>query len=160
MLVHSSTTAPTSGWRFTSASPAARRSRSAAAASRLGSSFNSTRVNSSPPSAPMTGASAGAPAARRCSLVSAARDTVKMPARLPRGSRRSMKGTCISEDAATGTPAAAAMSFWNSDRNPQLVVMPSAPSETSSLAAAMKASFSPCALSVTTRLGLAPRTTL
>ena len=83
-----------------------------------------------------------------------------MPARLPGGSIRSINGACIRDEAATGTPTAAAMSRWNSDRNPQLVVMPSAPSATNSLAAAMKASRRPSARFFTTRAGDAPRTTL
>ena len=47
---------------------------------------------------------------------------------------------------------------WCSTRNPQLVVMPSAPSATSSLPAAMKSSTTP-PRSRTTRSGVAPPTT-
>ena len=87
-------------------------------------------------------------------------ETVRMPTRLPEGSRLWMARACISEDVATGTAQASASCCWNSDRNPQLVVMPRAPSDTSSCAASMKAGSVPSAPLRTTWSGEAPRTTL
>ena len=71
-----------------------------------------------------------------------------------------MKGTCISADAATGTPQRRRSSSWTSERNPQLVVMPSAPSATSSSAAAAKGSTISSAGRVVTLVGSYPCTTL
>ena len=53
--------------------------------------------------------------------------TVTTPTRLPGGSVACTHGTCMSAMVATGTLTCAASSRWNSDRNPQLVVMASAP---------------------------------
>ena len=82
-----------------------------------------------------------------------------MPTRLPGGSVACTHGTCISDDVATGTPTAAAISRWKIDRKPQLVVMASAPRSTRSVAAATKSCNRPVAPFSTTFSGLAPRTT-
>ena len=160
MFVHSRTIAPTSGFRRTSSAPASRMSRSAAATSSASSSPRMARVNSRPPSVPITGVPPGTPALARCSAVIVAALIVRMPARRPGGRSRLTIGTCIMLEIATGTPAAAAIWSWNSDRNPQLEVMPSAPRRTSSRAASRKGSSRPAARSRTTRCGEAPATTV
>ena len=78
---------------------------------------------------------------------------------MPGGSVACTQGTCISAEVATGTLTAAAISFWNSERKPQLVVIASAPSRTSSFAASMKSGSSPAAPLSTTFSGVAPLTT-
>ena len=75
------------------------------------SALISTRKNSRPFSVPATGVSSGTPAAARCAGVSVAALTVTTPTRLPGGSVACTQGTCMSEEVATGTPAAAASSF-------------------------------------------------
>ena len=115
--------------------------------------------NSRPDSVPATGVSGETPAATRCAGLKSEPDTVSTPARRPGGNTRSTMGTSIRLDAATGTSQAAASSAWNSERKPQLVVMPSAPACTSERAASRKGSSSPCARSCTTRRGDAPGTT-
>ena len=87
----------------------------------------STRKNSRPFSVPMKGVSSGTPAASRCLGVSEVALTVTTPTRLPGGKVACTQGTCRRELVATGTFTCAASSRWNSDRNPQLVVMASAP---------------------------------
>ena len=52
---------------------------------------------------------------------------VVTPTRFPGGSVACTQGTCISAEVATGTRTAAAISRWNSERKPQLVVIASAP---------------------------------
>jgi hypothetical protein len=118
------------------------------------------RVNSRPPSVVPSGVPAGTPAPSRCFGVSEDSEIVRTPARLPGASRLFTAATCISEEVATGTETAAASSFWNSARKPQLVVIPSTPSAASSCAAAMKVSSSPAAPCRTTRSGEAERTIL
>ncbi|MGY3356519.1 hypothetical protein ACVWZK_003182 [Bradyrhizobium sp. GM0.4] len=78
---------------------------------------------------------------------------------MPGGKVACTHGTCISDEVATGTPTAAAISFWNSERKPQLVVMASAPSRTRSFAASMKSGSRPAAPFNTTFSGEAPLTT-
>src|SRR6266702_1224261 len=81
MLVHSSSTAPTSGYRSTRVSPASRISRSAAATSSCGSLPRMARVNSTPWSVPTTGVPAATPALCRCSPVSVFALMVRMATR-------------------------------------------------------------------------------
>src|SRR5262249_38427721 len=100
------------------------------------------------------------PAASRCLGVSEVALTVMTPTRLPGGKVACTQGTCKSELVATGTLTAAISSFWNSDRNPQLVVMASAPCRTSSCAASTKLGNSPAAPFSTTDSGVAPLTIL
>ena len=87
------------------------------------------------------------------------RDTVITPTRFPGGSVACTHGTWISELVATGTCTCAASSRWNSDKNPQFVVIASAPNDTSSAAASRNNGNSPAAPCSTTRSGLAPFTT-
>ena len=91
------------------------------------SALISTRKNSWPFSVPTNGVSSGTPAPSRWAGVRVEPLTVTRPTRLPGGRVACTHGTCISDEVATGTPTAAAISFWNSDRKPQLVVMASAP---------------------------------
>jgi hypothetical protein len=67
--------------------------------------------------------------------------------------------TCMSDEVATGTLTAAAISFWNSERKPQFVVIASAPRRIRSFAASMKSGSRSRASRKTTFSGLAPRTT-
>ena len=71
-----------------------------------------------------------------------------------------MKGTCMSADTATGTPQRWRSSSWTNERKPQLEVIPSTPSATSSSAAKAKGSIISSADKVVTLVGLNPRTTL
>ena len=105
------------------------------------------------------GVSSGTPAPSRCAGLRLPAETVTTPTRRPGGKVACTQGTCISEEVATGTPTAAAISRWNTDRKPQLVVIASAPSRTRSCAAAMKSGSSPAAPCSTTLSGLAPPTT-
>src|SRR5579872_3361339 len=124
MLVHSRTMAPTSGWRATSSFPASTTSRSACAMSMSSvSALIRTRKNSLPFSVPTSGVSNGTPAPSRWAGDNVEPDTVTRPTRFPGGSVACTQGTCIRDEVATGTPTAAAISFWNSERKPQFVVM-------------------------------------
>ena len=69
-------------------------------------------------------------------------------------------GTWSRLEVKSGTPTAAAISFWNKARKPQVVVMARHPAASSSCAASTKGLRRAGSCSCTTRLGEAPRTTL
>jgi hypothetical protein len=107
---------------------------------------------------PSTGVSSRAPTARRWSAPSEAASAVTMPTRPPSLRPRSSSATRRRLDVQSGTPTAAAISRWNRDRKPQLVVIAATPSPSSSRAATMNGASSEASRSTTTRRGEAPRT--
>ena len=84
------------------------RSARASSTSNVGSSSKMARLNSRPPSVPAIGVSSGTPDAARCSGVNEPFEMVNTPTRQSGGKSRCTIGTCMSDDAATGTPSAAA----------------------------------------------------